>query len=93
MPASTAISPLWTVPYLRNPFYEEQLGDQHPEVILTLNYLGLLYEEQGKCGQAERYYQRVLTIQEQQLEVSDDTILRVGSPTSVVPSLVAFKTR
>src|SRR5581483_702696 len=44
---------------------EELLGADHPDVAISLNYLGLLYYEQGKYMQAEPLFQRALRIQEQ----------------------------
>ncbi len=73
--------------------YEEQLEPQHTKIAMTLNYLVLLYEEWGKGEQAERYYQRALATQEEQVEAYDDILPRADSPSLVMFSRAAFKTR
>jgi Tfp pilus assembly protein PilF len=40
--------------------YEEALGPNHTSTLDTLNNLGVLYEDQGKLGEAEKIYERAL---------------------------------
>jgi tetratricopeptide (TPR) repeat protein len=46
---------------------EEQLGQEHSDVALSLKGLANLYTRQGKYTQAEQLYLRALRIVEQQL--------------------------
>ncbi len=43
--------------------YELELGSDHPELLLVLNNLGLLYQFQGRYEEAIEVYSRVLDIQ------------------------------
>jgi CHAT domain-containing protein len=47
--------------------YEKALGPDHPDVALSLNNLGYLYNEQGRYAEAEPLYQRSLAIREKAL--------------------------
>ena len=47
--------------------FEKALGPDHPQVAAILNRLGLLYGAQGKYGEAEPLYKRLLAILEKAL--------------------------
>ncbi|NTW54887.1 MAG: tetratricopeptide repeat protein [Chlorobaculum sp.] len=47
---------------------EKHLGPDHPDVVVSLNNLGVLLKTQGKLGDAELLYRRALQIKEKQLE-------------------------
>jgi tetratricopeptide (TPR) repeat protein len=68
-----------TVTYLRNraryaeaerlykqalPIWKLHLGSEHPDVAHQLNFLAILYSDQGKYAEAERLYQQALRIWE-----------------------------
>ncbi len=41
---------------------EQELGPDHPDLVNTLNYLGLVYSKQQKYSQAMKYYTRAIGI-------------------------------
>jgi CHAT domain-containing protein/Flp pilus assembly protein TadD len=43
------------------------LGPQHPQTLITINNIGLLYQAQGRYGEAEQLFKRALSRQEQKL--------------------------
>ncbi len=43
---------------------EKNDGPDHPNVVVSLNFLGLLYDTQGQYAQAEPLYKRALAIYE-----------------------------
>ena len=43
------------------------LGESHPDVVISLNNLGLLYKVQGQTDAAELLYLKALAIAEQHL--------------------------
>ena len=47
--------------------YEQQLGEQHPNVAQSLNSLALLYRSQGRYSEADPLFVRSISIYEQQL--------------------------
>jgi tetratricopeptide (TPR) repeat protein len=46
---------------------EEVLGEEHPDMALSLNNLAALYDNQGRYAEAEPLYQRALAIVEKVL--------------------------
>jgi hypothetical protein len=40
--------------------YEAALGPEHPTTLSIVNNLGILYQNQGKLGEAEQMYKRAL---------------------------------
>ena len=61
-------SPLRTTVYKRAlAICEEALGADHPEVAQALNNLAIVYQSQGKYGEAEALHKRALAIRERAL--------------------------
>ena len=52
------------------------LGLKHPDTLLTTNSLAVTYQSQGRCGEAEKLYRRVLTGKEKLLGPEHPDILR-----------------
>jgi tetratricopeptide (TPR) repeat protein len=55
--------------------YELELGDDHPELLMVLNNLGLLYQFQGRYDEAIELFQRIKTLRS--FRQLDPSIVRV----------------
>ena len=53
------------------------LGEEHPDVALSLNNLAALYESQGRYTEAEPLYQKALKMLEQLLGVGHPDTMTV----------------
>jgi tetratricopeptide repeat protein len=53
------------------PGREEALGPKHTSMLMTINNLGTLYADQGKLGEAEKRYMRVLQGYEEALDIEN----------------------